>query len=210
MNKQIVYLLADVLHCANSRPLHIKQREFYALKDRLLERYGTSDGFDLQHVIQECWDCEGTGKLYMEALHLGQETRIYAGKCHRCNNGVYRQFWVRLERYRMGRHLFHRPRERYYNDPGLTLQHPVIEGYVRHREYRGHLPLEAAFWLFLVFEPKQFWGMFGHIGPHRARTPFCFLSNLFFWAGPTVRTAMWRMKDALNRWRGIEDDDIPF
>ncbi len=39
MNKQIANLLADVLHCANSRPPHIKEREFYALKDRLLEQY---------------------------------------------------------------------------------------------------------------------------------------------------------------------------
>lgn len=210
MNKHAMSLLANILHCANSRPPHIKEREFYALKDRLLEQYGASDGFDVQHITQECWDCEGTGKLYMEAMVFGKETRIYAGKCQRCSNGVYRQFWVRLERYRLGQHLFHRPRERYYSDPGLTLQHPVIEGLVRHRAYPGHLPLEAAFWLFLVFEPKQFWNMFGHIGAHKARTPLCWLSNQVFWARRALDDIRWRWREAINHWRGREDEDLPF
>lgn len=220
MNARLLDILADVLHCANSRPPHIREREFYALKELLLKRFGTGDGFDVQRIIQECWNCEGTGKLYMETMHLGQLTSIYVGKCNRCTAGVYRQFWVRLERYRLGRHIFHTPKERYYSDPGLTMQRPIIEGYIKHHDYPGHLPLEAALWLFLVFEPRVFWRTFGHIGAHRTRTPLCWLSNVIFWTlqiPNAIRRKFqhwkWRIQDYLDDWRGrpvLDDDELPF
>lgn len=215
MNKHLLNLLGEVLHCANSRPPDIKERQFYALKDRLLQRYGTGDGFDVQHIKQDCWDCDGTGKLYAEYMHLGHLTSIYVGKCKRCTDGIYRQFWVRLERYRLGRHVFHTPKERYYNDPGLTMQRPLIDGYIRHHNYPGHLPLEAAFWLFLAFEPRLFWQMFGHLGAHKAKTPICWLSNQVYWIScipDNIRRKFqhwkWRIESSFKRFD--PDDEIPF
>lgn len=218
MKTYLLNLLGDVLHIANSRPPLIRQREFYALKDKLLQRYGTSDGFDVQHIKKECWSCDGTGKAYRDAFVFGQWRSVYVGKCFRCNNGVYHEFWVRLERYRLGRHTFHIPKERTSADPGLVMQHPMIEGYIRHHDYPGHLPLEAAFWLFLVFEPAVFRSIFGRIGAHKARTPLCWLSDVVFWASDIPRfvrrSMMWRKyRQELSRQQGRlgnDDIDIPF
>lgn len=219
MNARLLDILGDVLHCANSRPPHIREREFYALKELLLKRFGTGNGFDVQHIIKDCWNCDGTGKLYMETMHLGQLTSIYVGKCNRCTNGIYRQFWVRLERYRLGRHFFHTPKERYYSDPGLTMQRPIIEGYIKHHDYPGHLPLEAALWLFLIFEPRLFWRTFGHIGAHKAKTPLCLLSNLAYWLNHVpyntrrnFQNIKWHFDEWMDDRRGRPslDEDLPF
>lgn len=212
VTRRLENLLGNVLHCANSGPSLAIRSRFYALKERILQRYGTGDGFDVQHIVKECWNCDGTGRVYEDMFHLGVTTSIFMGKCHRCTDGVYEQFWVRLERHRLGEHVFHTPRERYYQDPELVLQHPVIEGYVRHREYPGHLPAEAALWLFLVFEPRTFFKVLGGIGFNKARTPLCALSTLLFEASRIPGRIKSRYEDW--RWRKsahfIDDDDCPF
>jgi hypothetical protein len=103
-----------------------------------------------------------------------------------------------------------------------AIQRPIIDGYIKHHDYPGHLPLEAAFWLFLAFEPRLFWQMFGHIGAHKANlltTPICWLSSQVFW-GVRFPGTLWskfqnwkyRFKDRLVTLHGISapDDDLPF
>lgn len=209
MQTHFLNILAGVLHCANSRRPYIREREFYALKELLLKRFGAPDGFDVQYIRLECWDCDGTGKLYMDGINFGEPARIYIGPCRRCTNGAYREFWVRLERHTLGKYLFHIPKERYSHDPGLTTQRPVIEGHVKHHNYPSHLPFEAALWLFLVFEPRVFWRTFGKIGAHKARTPLCLLSNLVFWRNRIC----WKLRRRVEMFvAGLRSDidDIPF
>lgn len=128
----LIHLIAWLLHRANARPPLTYRSEFYALKDRLLHRYGRRVGDDLQHIVKRCWN----------------------GPCWRCDDtGIYDQFWVRLERWQLGGRLFHRPLER----QRLAVPGPAtITGFIRHQDY-GALSAECALWLGLLFDRGLFW-----------------------------------------------------
>jgi hypothetical protein len=183
-------LLGEMLHMANSYPPTLFKHDFYRLKDNLLMRYGTTDGFDLQHIVKHCYQCEGEAGL----------------KCSRCGGtGIYNEFWVHLIRYDLGRRKFHLPAGRYYTDPKLTLQRAMIDGYIEHKRYAGYLTAEAFFWLCLLFDLKLFWKSFGHWGmPSMKYTPMVILADLFW----NVRMQMkhiknwrWKLRRTLIRFR---------
>lgn len=131
-------ILSTLLHYANARPPTLHRQEFYALKDRLLRRYGVPDGEDVQEIIKECW-CNGD----------------YGTRCYKCRGTlVYDRKWVRLQRWRFGKYVFHQPIE--------TLRVPRegwnvnIRGLVQHPSY-GVLSNEAALWLLVLC---GWWGLF--------------------------------------------------
>lgn len=128
-------LLAFLLHRANAEPPMVGRREFYALKDRLLERYAARDGEDVQKIEKPCW-----GDPYGDACE--------GPSCWKCRGtGVFETVYVRLERHRWGRYVFHRPRDVSW-DPRI-LGEPTIHGYVQHARY-GKSSAEAALWLYIL------------------------------------------------------------
>lgn len=130
--------LATLLHLANSQPPWQFKREFYAIKERLLKRYGTPDDADVQHLPgKQCWTCDGTG-LYSKY-----------SECRKCwGTGWYLSpVWVCLDRYRWGKYVFHMPGEVSYTKPEPDITR--IFGYVEHRGY-GKRSDEAFAWLCLL------------------------------------------------------------
>jgi len=125
-------LLGYVLHLANAAPPSFGKDDFYALKDRLLRRFGEQCvGHDWQHITKKCWTCYGDG-------------------CHRCGDGIYDEFWTQLERWVLGDERFHRPVQRFARDPGRPV---TIDGYVRHANVDHRTAAEARLWLYLFFAP---------------------------------------------------------
>lgn len=140
-------MIAKLLHICNSNPHCFGDKEdFYALKSRLLDRYGTPDGYDVQHIPgKPCWSCEGTGGLYEPC------------GCYKCGgSGWFKHpVWVTLRRYRMGRYVFHTPDGRSYEKPEPDVTN--IEGYVQHANYDWRTLERAALVLALLFERRFFW-----------------------------------------------------
>ena len=140
-----------LLHLANADP-PMSREPFYRLKDRLCRRYGSFDGHDLQHLVQPCWGSHGErdeGPARSPAI------------CSKCGGtGIYRERWVRLERWRVETYLFHRPVDstsippiqRYFTGYGL----PMIEGYVQHQRH-GRCHAEACLWLYLLCGEWRLW-----------------------------------------------------
>jgi hypothetical protein len=79
-----------------------KKKDFcYRLKDILLEKYSTFDGFDLQEFTRPCWQDDEYG-TYGDAY--------YAGETYSWHEHI-------LERRRIGEAVFHRPTEHFrYSD----------------------------------------------------------------------------------------------
>jgi len=126
-------ILIRLLRLANSSPPVARREEFYALKDRLLRRYATRDGYHVQEIRKECWGCEGSGSYGDRA-------------CSKCDGtGVFDHFFVRLEVYRWRGYTFHRPVERRCRPTAA----PDIRGYVQHAQ-RGPWAAEATLWLCLL------------------------------------------------------------
>ena len=151
--------LGRILHIANSDPPSRYRREFYAVKDRVLKRFGLPECNDLQHIIKPCWRCDGTGTFrgYDNGIRW---VNFDPFKCRKCGgSGVYDEFWVALEGWSLGRYRFHRPRYRTRSqaDPQLTRFAPgplfdngaLIEGHIVHdRHRRAGLCANLLFFLF--------------------------------------------------------------
>lgn len=135
-------LLGWLLHRANARPPEYVRETFYRLKSRLLVRYGRYIGDDVQDLSQECW---------------GPDRRSYVcpgNGCPKCGGtGVYRERFVVLERWRLGRYTFHRPVER-----RLPKMVPVrvIKGIIRHGDVPYDQAVDALLWLALVYDRELF------------------------------------------------------
>lgn len=138
-------MLSRLLHIANTEPGWINRKQFYTMKTRLLERYGTADGHDIQHILGKacfrcdyhysgdkdvCWKCYGTGWF----------------KCPK---------WVTLKRTRLGRYTFHTPTDVSYKKPEPDTTR--IEGYVTHNHYSSRKVVTAHLILCLLFERSLFW-----------------------------------------------------
>lgn len=140
-------MIDRLLHICNSEPYCFGSKdEFYALKSRLLERYGTPDGYDVQHIPgKPCWSCEGTGGLYEPC------------GCYKCGgSGWFKHpVWISLKRHRFGRFVFHTPENRSYVKPKPDVTN--IEGYVKHACYSRRQVQWAALVLSLLFARQVFW-----------------------------------------------------
>lgn len=148
-------VLACLLHYSNADPPHWR-KAFYDIKNRLLRRYGTFRGHELQEIRKECWGPREWDHGWCEWKYLG-----CAGKtCIACDGtGLFDIRWVRLERWEWCGYVFHRP------DGDTRIQpNPENEGYKRriigrieHPEY-GRKPREAVLWLLLLTgEWRRLW-----------------------------------------------------
>lgn len=210
--RTIPYIVGELLFLANSRPPIWKQ-EFYELKDKIIKRYGTPAGFDVQHIRKECYECEGTGKILKTVMLYGEPWLGKGASCWKCNEtGVYTEFWTHLLRFRVGRRLFHQPEKKYCSDPEMNLQRPMIEGYVEHKTPKYYLNAEAFYWLALIFDTRLFYKHFGHVG-HLSRkfTPLVVLGTFVFWMRhlkSDIKFRMWKFRE--SRRSVTPDDDMPF
>lgn len=140
-------MLAYLLHVANSNPWF--RDRFYAMKTRILHRYATSDGYDLQELPgKECWSCHGSGTYY----HLSGDEDT----CWKCDGlGWYRRpRWTVLQRWQLGRYSFHEPTKSGHGSAPLDFKPPrnLILGYVKHRDYTTRRVLLATLLIALIFD----------------------------------------------------------
>ncbi len=190
MNKLFKLITGELLALANRE---FRTGSFYALKDRILAAHGTLlAGYDAQHVVKKCYKCEEGRISQGEFIVHGQIWRPKGSVCPRCGgSGIFDEFWVALEVYRLGRHEFHKPVYRVHDregfeaiirEKGIT---PRIhfEGLIRHEAPRFRLGYEAGWWLVLLFAPKDlrsYW--FGMTWIAGAFLPLLLVNNLiFFW-----------------------------
>lgn len=124
----------EALRLANAGA-YCHKREFYQVKDHLLEQYGVPDGYDLQIIEDPCYNCNGTG-------------------CWRCDKGVWARRTFYLLRFRIGSHVFHKP-ERFL-PPAYGRQKDLretVKGRIRHSEVDYRQAQKAAFRLMRKYCP---------------------------------------------------------
>lgn len=144
------------LHQANCRPPVASRTEFYALKVRLCEQFGWWERAELQHVVKKCWECGGRGWNEYEYFETVSRRFLKTrSNCQFCARGVYREFWVRLEKWKVGGFVFHQPTIRY--DSKIEWNGGQIEGLIEHARPKWNLYSECWLWLGLIFDRKSFW-----------------------------------------------------
>lgn len=159
-----------LLHLANSSPPGIYRQEFYALKQRLLEKHGEPDGYDTQEIVKECW---GHWSATEYGVHIGCSR---SPSCRCGGTGIFSRRIIGLERWCWGRFNFHRPIDRI---PNALI---TIRGRIQHRKY-GRVSNEATLWLYLLC------GEFRLLARHMSATcslgAYCFpmllLNRAWFW-----------------------------
>lgn len=142
-------LLGVLVHHANRE---YRSREWYAVKNRILRRWGVPDGYDVQYFEgKKCYTCGGTG------VYKGFYERDYYDDCRNCYGGWYKlPTWVILERVRLGAYVFHQPLKAVHSAKVVDV--PVtgrIDGYVEHT--RSGWGAEAAFVLYQVYDCRGYW-----------------------------------------------------
>lgn len=150
-------ILGVWLFHANRHLGYQKEKEaFYQLKTKLLNRFGIRDGYDMQLLPPvRCRRCRGTGRVYEE-----DEQEVI--DCEDCDGtGNYHDTaYVVLNRFRLGRFVFHQPFARYrrHTLPELfvyLLDDPNRQIQGKTRKVPTRWSAEAKCWLFLLFEPRQ-------------------------------------------------------
>jgi hypothetical protein len=125
-----------------------RRTEFYALKDRLLQRYASYDGVDVQHIVKPCWGpgCDGDENRFT----------CPGSSCRKCGGtGVFSERFIPLQRWNFEGRIFHRPM-------GETSKRPAtIEGHILHGDVDAHAAADAALWLFLLCDRRLFWSTLG-------------------------------------------------
>jgi hypothetical protein len=133
--------LSWLLYLANARgSITPRRKEFYAMKDRLLRKYGKRIGEDIQHIAHECygWGFDGCDGL----------------TCQKCNgSGVHHHSYVTLERWEFAGRIFHSAPK----PIGYTLPKNInIEGRIRH-EIAWKKSGDAMLWLAFFCDQRFFW-----------------------------------------------------
>jgi hypothetical protein len=207
-------ILPWLLHQANRES---KEPQFYAIKKRILEKYGEHDGYDLQTIPgKRCWSCKGTG-IYE---HWRGNEWCY----HCCGNGWYKDpLWNILERVKFGHYTFHQPHLTVHNKPdGLVKS--IIEGYIikpraKHGEFalfvlfmlydRKNLSAflrKYAYWSYRWYWPKNWLRTATHLaiyGKGNLKSEF----SLLIWK---LRNKLGIQKKAVKSQLYTETDDLPF
>lgn len=155
--KTLLQFLADQLHYANAVAGFA---EFYAVKDRVLKRWGSLVGHDLQLFEgKPCWNCNSrdaaTGDWRPVAV-MPEGWSPDTHECYRCSDSGWYRYpaYVVLERYVFGGHVFHRPLARpvaYVNGPPEVPARLVIRGRIEKRGY-GRKSANAVLLLMLLFD----------------------------------------------------------
>ncbi len=142
-------ILSWLLHHANR---FTKSPNFYAVKSRLLKRYGRLLQYEVQYIEgKECWSCGGTGIHHWSYDQYGMKDEPFM--CWSCyGSGWYKDpMWVILKRILFGKYIFHQPYERSYSKPQLSVS---INGYVTHTPTKHGL--FALNILYLLYDRKAF------------------------------------------------------
>ncbi len=182
--KNFIGYLLEYPNC-NARQLPVDHRRFYTLKNRILEKYGTKDREDLQHVVKRCFQCGGTGK--------------YHGKtCWRCKEGIYQQFYCVLSRYWLGKHMFHVPGIKEQRRPNIRYV-KFIKGIIRHEPREEKAAIRAFYLLTFLFDKKLFFESISE--KIRRSSPVRFIKS--------IRSRI-RSLFAKNRLDDFKERDIPF
>lgn len=199
-------ILSYLLHFANRYVSILSRDEFYNLKTRLLKKYGTLVGQDLQHIKKECYSCGSTG-IYKCKWTLPEV-------CWSCSGtGTFEEFWVTLDKYQLGKFSFHIPVRRVYSrtSPFLDLTYnSLIEGYINHKTPKYNLGRESLLWLYLIFDRKIFWREISRTFSCSNRvTPLVILGNtIFFVRNFRIKRYLPRKKQ--NPVYNYDSEDLPF
>ena len=171
----IRHIVGWLLHYANKDG----DKQFYGLKNRLLHSYGVKVGVEMQHIKKKCWSCHETG-VFTRVLECGDMMPVPCWRCYA--TGIYEEFWVRLDKYKIGKWYFHIPIERMnaYKHQKEGKELPIIEGYIRHKRPKHEISRECVLWLYLLFDRKIFWYELGHYRHRKIRTPLLLLNNTVF------------------------------
>jgi hypothetical protein len=212
------YILGWLLHLANRDVGIFYKEQFYAIKKKLLLKYGTYLGEEIQHIRKECYSCDSTG-IFKCDWKLSET-------CFNCRGtGVYEQYWTRLDKYKLGRYTFHNPTKRQYEYEPLfeKIELPLIIGYIHHKSPKYRMGTEAKLWLFLIYDYAIFKKMTnGHIGyKGNIKTPLVFITALNFnikhewtfkiwskedgWFWQKEKEPEWKTERAFN-----DDHELPF
>ena len=86
MNGIVMPFLSWLLQRANAKPPAMTREAFFAMKDRLLRRYGQAVGTDLQHIALKCWSCDlsvpySSGRALKPYLCHNNTEGLALGKC---------------------------------------------------------------------------------------------------------------------------------
>jgi len=165
-------ILAWLCHYANADP----SRTFYDFKDRLLHQYADFQGHDIQEIVKECWGSRD---------HWGDPRGCKGEECRRCNGtGIYDRRWVRLQRWKWGKYIFHIPISSTYIQPD-SIQ---IHGRIIHDNY-GKASREAELWLYIVtLQFSMWWRLLStraYVDP--GLWPMCRFQRIAMWARMTFR-----------------------
>lgn len=142
-------ILSTLLHYANRDIPYLVKDHFYAIKKKILEKHGKLIDMEYQHIVKECYTCDGTGTFWPE----------YRPKepCWKCRKGIYEEFVSFLKLYEFGKYRFHIPFNRIYiRKEGDLPDVKFIEGYIRHKAPRYNIGLECALWLLMFYNFKVF------------------------------------------------------
>jgi len=164
-----------LLHAANR---NIKneadeiRNAFYAIKDKILSKYGHVIGYDVQHIKgKRCNSCGGSGRH----PKYGHNGKVYDyADCYHCWGGWYKfPIWVALHRIQYGNFVFHKPLKRHecVHNPFAqeeigwkVTDSPVIEGYIEHKDHWfGDYAMLILFWFYnrpifdALFKTKWYW-----------------------------------------------------
>lgn len=199
-------MIAKLLHIANSSPPgnRAEREQFYAMKQRILHRFGNPDHNDIQYIPgKKCWSCGGTG--IWRHTYSGDED--YCWKCD--GSGWFKQpVWVTLQRWRLGRFVFHEPIERRYSQPlGRAVK---IEGYVEHKAYAYRQVRRSMIILGLMFDwsvaRPEIADWLRSLWVTRMWSKRCIYCRHHLWAARG-----WKCKRCLRRGEAAEFyDDAPF
>lgn len=144
-------LIGHLLWLANAVLYRNELEKFYPIKRRILERFGTFDGYDWQEIAKICFACDGTGEDYHWAYWDDDDKKV---ECERCGgDGYYQHFWTKLERRKLSGKVFHTPIDKIYDKPqGLV----TINGYIKHPPVSHKKALRAFMILQILFSPRDF------------------------------------------------------
>jgi hypothetical protein len=182
-------VLGWLMRIANRKPL----LHWYDNKALLLEFYGEKDGFDLQTIAAECWECDGEG-------------------CPACDwDGIHHTTRTILTRRRVGGCIFHTPgRAWWLEDYADLIARPGFRRHItrriKHRPCDPRAAREAvALILLLTGHYQAWWRAITYGGPHVSGTV----------AFPTVNTGFYPqhlLAKAIHTCRlWLDNDaDLPF
>lgn len=174
---------------ANSNP----PTGFYPFKARFLSRYAVPDGFDLQHVEQFCYTCDGSGQYAKgEACRACDATGIHHVNDH----------W--LQRWNLAGTIYHKPMDHadVYHLHVYKYPEPrsEISGRIQHLNVDLKVSKRAFYRLLLRHEPVTFYNLVTRQ-----------IKDRCYWARLKLTWKLIRLRNRLDLFKAIpEDDKLPF